>query len=170
MKLIGITIIAIGIAGMIHDWLLRHQNRRKRMEELLSFFRKAVYAMEELKVHWITYFEEYEGADICLNKSVWETAQRLKQNCYAKGELAWQEVMKEKKADWDFSKEAFLLLLSSGTAFFGKSQKENLEFLRLYIKLLDEQNKKECLEFAEKKKVWIPIGTLGGIMLVIILL
>ncbi len=169
MKLVAIAIITIGIAGFIHDWLLRHQARRKRMEELISFFRKAVYAMEETKVHWILFFEGYEGNDACINQSIHEVAKRLKENRYPKGELAWQEVMEEKKTDWDFSKEAHELLKSSGNAFFGKSQKENLECMRLYMKLLDLQREKECKEFAEKKKVWIPVGALGGIMLVIIL-
>ena len=169
MKLVAITIIATGIAGFIRDWICRCQTRRKRLEELLAFFRKAIYAMEETKVHWITFFEEYEGNDACINQSIHEVAERLKQNCYPKGEMAWKEVMEEKKAKWDFSKESQTLLIASGSAFFGKSQRENAECMRLYMKLLDLQREKECKEFAEKKKVWIPVGALGGIMLVIIL-
>lgn len=170
MKLVGITIIGIGIAGVIYDWLLRQRNRRKRLEELLSFFRKAVYAMEETKIHWIVFFEDYMGNDECLSESLHEVAQKLRENRYPKGELAWQEVMKEKKADWDFSKEAFELLMASGAAFFGKSKAENLELLRLYIKLFTDCKQKEIEDFAEKRKVWIPVGALGGIMLVIILI
>ena len=170
MKIIGILILGTGILGLIHDWLYRHQIRRKRMEELMSFFRKAIYAMEETKTPWILFFDAYEGNDICVTESVHEVSKKLKENRYPKGELAWQDAMEEREKEWDFSKEAFELLLASGNAFFGKSQKENLELMRMYMKLFEECEKRETQSFGEKKKVWIPVGALGGIMLVIILI
>ncbi len=170
MKIVGIIIMVIGIVGFIHDWILRHITRRKRMEEFLFFFRKAVYAMEETHTPWIMFFEKYEGRDACVTESVHEVADRLKENRYPKGELAWQDVMTERRDTFDFSKDTFELLYHSGNAFFGKSQKENLELLRLYIKLLSDCKERESKEFAERKKVWIPVGTLGGIMVIIILI
>lgn len=170
MKIIGIIIMVIGMGGFIRDWILRHITRRKRMEELLSFFRKAVYAMEETHTPWIRFFEEYESRDECVAESIHEVARRLKENRYPKGELAWRDVMTERKVVWDFSKAAFELLYNSGNAFFGKSQKENLELLRLYIRLLFDCKEQESKEFAEKKKVWIPVGALSGVMIIIILI
>lgn len=162
--------MVMGIAGYIHDWIYRHNIRRKRLEEILSFFRKAVYAMEETHTPWIRFFEEYESRDECVVESTHEVARRLKENRYPRGELAWRDVMTEKREIWDLSKEAFELLYNSGNAFFGKSQKENLELLGLYIKLLSDCKEKEVKEFVEKKKVWIPVGCLGGLMVIIILI
>ena len=170
MKIAGIFIIGIGIAGMLSDWIRRNKNRHKRLEAIISFFRKTVYAMEENKVHWIRYFEEYEGNDTCLEEGIHSVSQRLKENRYPKGELAWQEAFLERKSELDLSKETFETLLASGTAFFGKSQKENVELMRMHIRLFTDCSKKEKQEFAEKKKMWIPLSALGGVMIVIILI
>ena len=170
MKIMGIIMMITGIIGFIGDWTMRHITRRKRLDEILLFLRKAVYALEETHTPWIRFFEEYEGRDICVVESIHEVASRLKENRYPKGELAWQDAMTERKETLDLSKEAFELFYNSGDAFFGKSQKENLEQLRLYIKLLFECKEQECKEFAEKKKVWIPVGGLGGLMVIIILI
>lgn len=170
MKIAGIIIIGIGIAGVLHDWIHRYQNRQKRLEEIIFFLRKAVYAMEENKVHWIIYFEEYKANDKCLELGIHNVSQKLKENRYPRGEQAWQESMCERKADLDLSKEAFETLLSCGKAFFGKSQKENVELMRMYIQLFTDCSKKEKQEFAEKKKLWIPLSALGGMMIVIILI
>lgn len=170
MKIIGIGFMVIGIVEYIYDWISRHIARSKRLEDILIFFRKAVYAMEETHTPWIRFFEEYQGRDTRITDSVHEVARRLKEHRYPKGELAWRDVMSEKKEVLDFSKEAFELLYNSGDAFFGKSQKENLEQLNLYIKLLYECKEQERKEFAEKKRVWIPVGALSGVMIIIILI
>lgn len=170
MKMVGIVILVIGIVGYIYDWISRHITRSKRLEEILIFFRKAVYAMEETHIPWIRFFEEYHGEFLEITDSIHEVAYRLKEHRYPKGEPAWQDVMTENRESLDLSKEAFELLYHSGDAFFGKSQRENLEQLNMYIKLLYECKEREDKEFAEKKKVWIPVGTLGGVMIIIILI
>ena len=162
--------MVFGFSGYIHEWIHRNISREKRMAELLAFLRKAVYALEETHTPWIRFFEEYESKDICVFESVQEVGRRLKENRYPKGELAWREVMIERRVGWDFSGEAFELLCYVGEAFFGKSQKENLELLNLYIKLIFQCKEKEHMEFAEKKKLWIPVGALGGVMIIIILI
>lgn len=140
------------------------------MNGFLSLFRRAQHVMEETRRPWILFFEDYEGEDACVMEFVRELAVRLRENRYPKGELAWQEVLKEQREKWDFSKETFDILLKSGSAFFGQSQQENLELFRLYTTLLMECKEKEKCEFAEKRKIWIPVGALGGIMVVIILI
>ena len=170
MKIMGILCIAIGIAGYSFDWISRHITRRKRMEEILIFLRKAAYAMEETHTPWIRFFEEYQSGDLCVTESIHEVARRLKENCYPRGELAWRDVVTEKEKTYDLSKEAFELLFHSGDAFFGKSQKENLELLNLYKKEFYECKERERMEFAEKKRVWIPVGALGGVMIIIVLI
>ena len=40
----------------------------------------------------------------------------------------------------------------------------------MYIQLFTDCSKKEKQEFAEKKKLWIPLSALGGMMIVIILI
>lgn len=170
MKIIGIVCMIIGIAGYSYDWISRHITRSKRLEEILTFLRKAGHAMEETHTPWIRFFEEYQSRDACVTESIHEVSHRLKENRYPRGELVWQDVMTERKETLDFSKEAFELLFHSGDAFFGKSQKENLELLNLYKKQLFECKEQERIEFAEKKRLWIPVGALGGVMIIIILI
>lgn len=159
-----------GFCGAIKEWIQKNVNRDKRMEDILSFLRKAVYAMEETHTPWIRFFEEYASGDQEVTDAIHEVGFRLKENRYPKGELAWQDVMTEKREVLDLSMEAFELVYRLGEAFFGKSQKENLELLNLYMKLLSQCKEKERIAFAEKKKLWIPVGALGGVMIIIILI
>ena len=169
-KLLGVVFLGIGIGGSIYEWLMRHLTRKRRMNMLLDFLRSVRFTMEESNIFWISFLEEYISEDALLQDTCREVAKRLKEHTYPKGELAWQTVVKEKEAQWDLSPAAMEILLDLGKGFFGKTRKENLDVIVMHIRLLQECKEKEHTEFGEKKKIWIPVGLLGGVMLVIVLI
>ena len=170
LKLIGILLLGIGILGQVYEWITRQKTRQRKLREMEIFFQKAIYAMEEEKVRWIVFFENYESKEPLIMETLQEIALRLRENRYAKGEDAWEAVFIEKKKQWDCSEASFHLLIQAGHAFFGKSRKENSCFLQSYLKQLKESQIQEKQKFQEEKKVWIPVSMLGGCMVVIILL
>ena len=170
VQFLGICLLGVGIFGSIYEWIMRQRNRKRRMDNLLDFLRTISFTMEESNIFWIPFLEEYVSEDEAIQEVLYKLLQNLKENKYPKGELAWQEAIKGCEEQWDFSKESMELLYGIGKGFFGKSRKENLEIIHMYMHLLQECKEKEQKEFAEKKKVWIPVTLLGGIMLVIVLI
>lgn len=169
-KLIGMFLVLSGIAGFLYSWILAQKTRHRRLEELIVFLQKSVFAMEEEKVRIIAYFENYRSRDVLLEELLQEIAQRLRQNQYPGGQLVWEEVFREKKEAWNCDEETFGMILAAGNGFFGKKRSENVCFLRRSLKQLEMQREKSKEKDTQERKVWIPVGMLGGIMLMIILI
>jgi hypothetical protein len=90
----------------------------------------------------------------------------LEERTYPTGELAWQEAVK--RTPWHLKTEALSLLTQSGGAFFGRNLSDNLQKLSRYEALMEELSRLEKQDFAEKNRVWTPVGLLLGILLVVI--
>ena len=169
-KVIGMICVLGGIASFLYSWVLEQKKRHGRLEELIMFLKKSIFAMEEEKVRIIEYFEGYKSRDAVLEDTLKEIAKRLRRNVYPDGQVVWEEVFWEKKADWNYEEETFGMILAAGNGFFGRKRSENLCFLRKSIKQLEMQRDKSKEKDAQERKVWIPVGMLGGIMLMIILI
>ena len=169
-KMMAMFCILGGIAFLLYNWVLEQKQRHSRLEELIIFLQKSIFAMEEEKVRIIDYFEGYQSRDIILKESLQEIAGRLRQNVYPSGQMIWEEVFWEKKNEWNCDEETFGIILAVGNGFFGKKRSENVCFLRRSLKQLETQRDKSREKDAQERKVWIPVGMLGGIMLMIILI
>ncbi len=66
-------------------------------------------------------------------------------------------------------KDTLGLFMGIGRGFFGKKRGENLCFLKRDLCDLERMLKEKKETDARERKVWIPVGMLGGIMLMIIL-
>lgn len=168
-KIVGMFLVMSGIAGCIYSWISSQKTKHRRMEELIIFLQKSVFAMEEEKVRIIDYFGSYRSKDSVLEETLQEIAHRLRQNCYPDGQLVWEDVIWEKKEEWNYDEETFGMILAVGNGFFGKKRTENVCFLRKSLKQLELQRDKNKERDTQERKVWIPVGMLGGIMLMIIL-
>lgn len=169
-KIIGMFCVLGGIASFLYSWVLEQKMRHGRLEELIIFLQKSIFAMEEEKVRIIDYFEEYKSRDEILEETLKEIANRLRKNVYPNGQLVWEEVFWEKREAWNYEEETFGMILGVGNGFFGKKRSENLCFLKKSLKQLELQMDKSKEKAAQERKVWIPVGMLGGIMLMIILI
>lgn len=165
---IGIVLLFGGIAGCVYSWMESQQEREKRLDEVLMFLQKSVFAMENERVRIITYFREYRSKDKVLNDSLQEVANRLSMCMYPSGDVVWNEVFGEKKGEWDFTEECFQIVQKAGVGFFGTKREENISFLKKSIQELEIQRTKEKEKNIQERKVWVPVSVLGGIMLMII--
>lgn len=158
------------IAIWLYGWVEGQKLRQRRVEELLIFLQRTAFAMETEKIHIIEYLEGYHTRDALFEGLLRETAGRLRQNIYPCGEMVWEEVFREKRREWNCSGETFELILRVGVGLFGKSRSENTSFLRRSIRQLEEESHRCKERDIQERKVWIPVGMLGGMMLVIILI
>ena len=165
-----------GIAGVLHSWMHSLKERERKIEEFLFFFQKSIGVMETEKVRVMDYFKSYASKQVrnshtegvLLKKILIEIATRLSSNTYPSGQMVWEEVLLEEKEYLGLDNESFLLLLQAGNGFFGRSREENIRFLEKSVNELEKQQKQMKEKHRKERKVWIPVGMLGAVMLAIL--
>ena len=125
-KMIGLFCILGGVAYLLYQWVLEQKCRQRRVEEVVVFLHKTIFAMEEEKIRIIEYFENYISKENLLEESLREIAKRLRQNVYPNGEIVWETVFWERKKEWNLDADTFDILLGIGMGFFGKKRSENI--------------------------------------------
>ena len=168
-KIIGIILVITGIAGLLCNWIKLQKERQNRLEELIQFVHKSVYAMKEEKVRVIDFFVKYYDANNnLLGNTLYEIATRLQWHIYPSGQEVWAEVFQEKKEEWMLEEEMFESILRVGNGFFGRSREENICILRKWLNEIELLQKKGKEKEEQERKVWIPVGMLSGMMIIIL--
>ena len=169
-KIVGIALIMSGVSGYLYQWQKEQKRRFEKIESVILFLQKSVFIMEAENIKIAQLLDSYQTKEMILKETLSEISRRLKLNVYPSGEAVWEAVFKEKEQNWNIDAETFGLILLAGNGFFGRNRGENICFLQKSIKELELQKKKNREKDAKEKKVWIPVGMLGGIMLVILLI
>ena len=170
-KGIGVLSILAGIAGILSSWTKMQKARQARVEEYIQFIHRSIFIMESEKLKVIDYFLNYRATeDKFLEKILHEIARRLQSNTYSTGYAAWQEVFMEEKKEWALEEDLFQNILQAGYGFFGRSRQENISILRRKLDELEALQKKSKEKDAQERKIWIPVGMLGGLMITILFL
>ena len=130
--------------------------------------------MQSEKIKVVDYFERYlvqlEQKDDALIHILEELVKRLSLNTYPSGLMNWEDVFKENEKTWNFDAEMFQIIVQAGNGFFGRTKEENIKFLEKYIKELEKQQERIKQKNAQERKVGIPVGMVGTLMLVILFL
>lgn len=167
-KIMGVFLVFCGVAGILYTWMMQQKERQMRLEEMLLFLQKSVFAMEKEKVKVIDYFANYISDESKIEKLLHEISKRLAMNIYPNGIVVWEEVFKEEEQNLMFDKATFEILLRTGNGFFGRSRVENICFLQKSIQELEEMQEKMKEKDMQERKVWIPVGMLGTLMTLIL--
>jgi len=175
-KIVGILLLLGGVAGCLHSWMIQQKERQMILEELIRFLQKSVFAMENEKIKIVECFAKYRAVDggmedkneHVLEKTLHEIAKRLAGNTYPNGLLAWEEVFQEEEQNWTLDKETFEVVLRAGNGFFCRSREENICFLKKSIQELEKRQEKIKEKDIQERKVWVPVGMLGTVMIMIL--
>ncbi len=170
LKIVGIFIVLIGTVGAINSWREKQRMQIKHIKQMCRFFQRARYAFEAEKLPCIDFFSSYQTDDEVLQETMNTLVALLRSHKYPTGETAWKDAFLEHIDSWGLEKEGYDIVIASGKAFFGKNLAENIEQMETYEKQLSEYLALEERTFREKNKVFTPVGFLGGIMLVILLI
>lgn len=168
-KMMGMLGVLGGIAYLLYQWILEQKIKYRQMEDVLNFLQRSIFAMEDDKLKVIEYFRNYTSKEAVLEETLKEIARRLEQKIYPDGQVVWENVFWEKRWEWNVDKDTLGLFMGIGRGFFGKKRGENLCFLKRDLCDLERMLKEKKETDARERKVWIPVGMLGGIMLMIIL-
>lgn len=170
LKIFGILVILAGAGKGLYGWRLGRLQRQKRLEEYAFFLQRAAFVLEKEQTPLVEFFCGYSGSDRLLCQCLRELASALEENTYAQGQLAWQAVFGSHQAEWNLTGEEWTCILQSGRAFFGRSRKELGKLLDAYRQRVEQYHLQEKQEFADRQKVFVPVGMLGSVMLILLLL
>lgn len=162
-----------GMAGVLYSWVGEQKEMLKSIEELLLFLKKTQYVMCTERIKVADYLERYVKQNLkntALEKVLEEIVKRLSANTYPNGQAVWEEVFREEKEMLHMDAEVLKIIVQAGNGFFGYSRAENHSFLESSIRELEHQKARIKEKQAQERKVWIPIGMLGSVMLVILFL
>ena len=177
-KLVGILSLLAGTVGLLYSWISVEKEKLRYLEDMIGFLQRSVYVMQKEKVKVADYFERYleqellcrERRNESLEKALREMIQRLSSNTYPCGQMVWEEVFREEEQNLKFGREVFEIIVQAGNGFFGRCREENINSLEKSIKELELQKTKRKEKHAQERKVWIPVGMLGTLMVVILFL
>ena len=177
-KLIGVLSLFGGMAGLLHNWIATEHEKVRCLEDMILFLQKSVYMMKKEKLKVADYFQRYMEQELSVKecKNVWleialtEMIKRLSANTYPYGQIVWEEVFREEEQNLQFDREVFEIIVRAGNAFFGRSREENVVFLEKSIEELEIQLSNMKEKGRQERKVWIPVGMLGTLMVIILFL
>ena len=64
----------------------------------------------------------------------------------------------------------FQIVINVGRGFFGRSREENIAYLKKYLDELERQRLIIHEREVQKRKIWVPVGMLGTMMVMILFL
>ena len=169
LSVVGCVGIMLGTIGGLWAWEEQQCEQQRFLQEMYQMFRKGKYALVGQQVRSVDFFRGYHTAKKEIEVACKAIAEKLLRHEVSSGEIAWRQVWEEGLRSYHFSREEREIWLMSGTAFFGKNMKETEELFTIYqlqYEHLIDQNRQL---HKEKRKVVLPVGMLGGIMLIILL-
>lgn len=169
-RLLGTILILCGSAGCLFSWRENEKKKQAFMEECIRMFAQWNYALEKGHMRLYDYLEYYDTDWNEMRTLLSGLKNRLSQNCYASGKKAWQEVLVMHKKILPVKGEAYEILVSASDSFFGNSSMESQRCIKICKERMEEELVRYRKEYAGKKKVYMPLGMLLGLMLIIFLI
>lgn len=168
-RLLGIGLILSGCAGTLMGWYEMQKKRQALMEECIRLFAHWHYALERENIRLYDFLEEYPARFVEVKKLLMELKNLLEQNCYQSGRIAWKKLLEENDSAFPLTGEAWQILEDAGDAFFGNNSQESLRNIEICMRRMEEELKSARTELVKKWKVYMPVGMLGGVILIILL-
>lgn len=169
-KLLGTILILCGSAGCLYSWRENEKKKQAFMEECIRLFSFWNYVLKQEHMRLYDFLESYETEWKEMQTLLLNLKGILEKNSYASGRAAWQEVLLLNKKKLPLRGEAYSILEKAADSFFGNSSMESLRCIGVCRERMEEELIRHRREYAAKQKVYMPLGMLGGLMLVIFLI
>ena len=168
-KLVGMLLILAGCAGMLFSWQEKKRRQQIFMGECIRLLEGWKYALSRGHVRLYDFLEEYEYRVPEMEELLKMLRERLEKNVYPSGIFVWQKILWEKRTELPIGDEAYRILLDAGDAFFGNNSEACLRCALACRERMEEVMTEEKKDMARKWRVYMPVGMLGGTILIILL-
>lgn len=169
-KLTGIALILCGCGGILVNWYERQKRRQRTAAVFIQLLVSWEYSLEREKMRLSDFLEQYTTGNTRMDAFL-ETLNRTLKTCsFPTGDVLWREVLEQYREDLDLSDTIWEFMCSASGAFFGSNRKESMQCAEATRRRIEEQLAEERREFVRRQKVYMPVGMLGGVLLVILLI
>ena len=169
-KLLGMLLMLVGWWMGLYRGTQAQRKRQAFMEACIRLFAGFAYAVEVGHVRLYDFLEGFETGQEQLSDFLADLKKLLQENQYAGGQAAWRAAMEKNCPVQEIRGEAREILMASAEAFFGTSSQESLRCIEVCRRRMEECLERERKEYRKKRRVYMPVGMLSGLMLVILLI
>lgn len=169
LKLMGIFIIACGIAGAVGAWCDNYRRKIDNIKAMIELLNRAVYVLVKEKRKVIYFFNIMSEGKTDIAAICGDMAKVLESHICATGEEAWRRCVSERKNELCMDKMQLELMYRAGEVFFAKTGLQMNRDLKIIREQFNENLRGEQLKLKEQKKIVMPLSAFGGILLMIIL-
>lgn len=169
-KLAGSICILVGCLVLLLRWTESVRQRESLMREIVRFFRRWEYALETKQMRVLDFLAAYPYAEGKLRELTETVREKLLTHTYPAGQIVWKKALEESQSLMRLSEDAYQILLRAGDSFFGTNRMEAAQCVRACIRQMEMLIEEERKSYREKRKVYMPVGMLTGVMFVILLL
>lgn len=155
---------------LLISWGERTIRKQLCMREIVRMFVSWEYALETQRMRVMDFLEQFQFETTALQETMEEVRQRLLAYEYPTGELVWQETLVKHRNAVELPEEAYHVLVQSKDGFFGTNRMEALRCIRQCTAQMQRCIEEERENYRGKRKVYMPVGMLMGVMLVILLI
>ena len=169
-KLVGGACVLIGFVILLACWMERMKRNIRNMLSIVRFLQSWAYVLEVRQMRIAEFLETYPYDVPELEHVADEVQHDLLLYIYPTGQEVWQKVLKRQKHTLGLPEDAFQVLLRAGEGFFGNNHRQTQQCITSCIRQMETVIGEEREHYLEKRKVYMPVGMLTGVMVVILLL
>lgn len=169
-KLTGIALILCGCGGILVNWYERQKQRQSTAAAFLQLLASWEYSLEREKMRLSDFLEQYTTGNERMDGFLETLNLTLKTCSFPTGDALWRAVLEQYRETLDMSDAIWEFMCSASGAFFGSNRKESMQCSEATRRRIEEQFAEERREFVRRQKVYMPVGMLGGVLLVILLI
>lgn len=166
-KLTGAAMILVGCMGLVAGWLRAQRARQRTASELIRILAAWEYSLEREKFRLIEFLERCETSEAPVERLRTELIGAIFARSYTSGAALWADVLGKNRAALNLGEPMWEILLAADGAFFGTSSRESLRCTAACRRRMEECLERERQEFGRRSKVCLPVGMLGGTLLII---
>lgn len=169
-KLIGSLCILTGCTVLVASWMEHMKRRGQCMLEIIRFLGDWEYCLQIKKMRVPAFLETYPFAVPEFRLMMEDIRTGLLSHSYPTGQEVWRGALEKHKSALGLPEEACQILMRSADGFFGAGSRQAQQCIRTCIQMMESVSEQERKNYREKRKVYMPVGMLTGVMIVILLL
>lgn len=166
-KLTGAALVLVGCMGLAGAWLRAQKARQRAASELIRILAAWEYSLEREKFRLVEFLERCESSEAPVERLRTELIGAVLARSYPSGAALWADVLGKNRASLNLGEAMWEVLLAADGAFFGTSSRESLRCTAACRRRMEECLERERQEFGRRRKICLPVGMLGGALLII---
>lgn len=169
-KLTGMLCILLGCAGLLVSWYDRQRRRQRLQGAFVQLLTSWEYCLSRERLRLSDFLAQYAAQEPQMEAFLSALSDAVAGRLCPTGQELWRQVLLGQQRSMELDGVMLELLIPAGGAFFGRNSRECIQCARACRSRLEEELSRERTEFARKQKVYLPVGMLGGVLLVLFLL